>query len=92
NIRGVRLQFDNGELQVFANNPDQEQAEERLGVDYNGEPLQIGFNVVYLIDVLNAIEHDQVRVTLSGANSSALIESAGDTSGDNVYVVMPMRL
>lgn len=90
NIRGVRLQLEPGELHVYANNPDQEQAEDTMAVEYEGESLQIGFNVGYLIDVLNVISDEQVRLVLSSPNASALIESTG--ADDNVYVVMPMRL
>lgn len=90
NIRGVRLHLSSGKLEVFANNPDQEQAEDALSVDYQGEALQIGFNVGYLVDVMNALDDDQVRVTLSNPNSSALIES--DSESRSLYVVMPMRL
>jgi DNA polymerase-3 subunit beta len=91
NIRGVRFQLSNGLLQVFANNPEHEQAEDSLEVSYQGEDLQIGFNVSYLIDVMNVIDDDVVKITLSNPNASALIES---TSGDkqDLYVVMPMRL
>ncbi|MDG9666494.1 DNA polymerase III subunit beta [Hahella sp. CR1] len=89
-IRGVRLQFEDGLLKVFANNPDQEEAEDSLEVVYPHEALQIGFNVGYLIDVLNALDDEQVKVTLSNANSSALVE--GVDTRDAVYVVMPMRL
>ncbi|MDX1588204.1 MAG: DNA polymerase III subunit beta [Oleiphilaceae bacterium] len=90
NIRGVRLQLEPNELHVYANNPEQEQAEDAMAVEYQGESLQIGFNVGYLIDVLNAISHDQVRMVFSDPNASALIESGGDD--ECVYVVMPMRL
>jgi DNA polymerase-3 subunit beta len=90
NIRGVRLNLAPDELQIFANNPDQEQAEDALSVDYQGESLQIGFNVGYLIDVMNALDDDQVKLTLSNPNSSALIESQTDSRC--LYVVMPMRL
>jgi DNA polymerase-3 subunit beta len=90
NIRGVRLNLASNELQVFANNPDQEQAEDALPVDYQGESLQIGFNVGYLVDVMNALDEDQVKITLSNPNSSALIEAQNDNRC--LYVVMPMRL
>lgn len=90
NIRGVRLNLAPGELQVFANNPDQEQAEDALPVEYQGESLQIGFNVGYLVDVMNALDDDSVKITLSNPNSSALIESGQDDGC--LYVVMPMRL
>lgn len=90
NIRGIRVQLSNNNLQVFANNPEHEQAEDSVPVTYMGEDLQIGFNVGYLIDVLNVISDEQVKITLSNPNASALVESA--ENDENLYVVMPMRL
>jgi DNA polymerase-3 subunit beta len=88
--RGVRLHLDEGNLRVMANNPEQEEAEETIAVEYSGDALEIGFNVGYLIDVLNALNEDRVQMTLSDPNSSALMEEPG--GGDTLYVVMPMRL
>ena len=73
-----------------ANNPDQEEAEEIVPVEYQGEDLEIGFNVGYLQDVLNVLDTEVVKLSVADANSSALIE--GDNSEDTTYVVMPMRL
>ena len=89
-FRGVRLNLSNGELKITANNPEQEEAEEIVDVNYSGDDLEIGFNVAYLIDVLNALTTEEVQVTLSDSNSSALIQNAGDDSA--LYVIMPMRL
>jgi DNA polymerase-3 subunit beta len=88
--RGVRIMLSEGSIKMVANNPEQEEAEEEVSVNYSGEDLEIGFNVSYLLDVLNVISGDQVRITLSNSNSSALVEDAED--GSAVYVVMPMRL
>ena len=88
--RGVRLHLKEGNLQVMANNPEQEEAEENVSVEYGGDALEIGFNVGYLIEVLNALDEDRVQMTLVDSNSSALMEEPG--SGDALYVVMPMRL
>ncbi len=88
--RGIRMVLNSGSLQILANNPEQEEAEENVPVDYNGEALEIGFNVSYLLDVLSAVRGDTVKFSLSDANSSALLEEA--ESGDALYVVMPMRL
>ncbi|MCE8017255.1 DNA polymerase III subunit beta [Halomonas sp. MCCC 1A17488] len=88
--RGVRLHLQEGNLQVMANNPEQEEAEENVAVEYGGDSLEIGFNVGYLIDVLNVIGEDRVQMTLADSNSSALMEEPG--GGDALYVVMPMRL
>jgi DNA polymerase-3 subunit beta len=88
--RGVRLILEVDQLMLVANNPEQEEAEETVTVDYKGSPFEIGFNVSYLVDVLNALSSDTVRISLADANSSALVESADGS--DAVYVVMPMRL
>lgn len=90
--RGVRLLLSSGELKILANNPEQEEAEEIVNVDYEGDELEIGFNVSYLIDVLTALDTNSVRLTLSDPNSSALIEAEGVDSSEALYVVMPMRL
>ncbi len=90
--RGVRVMLSLGELRVLANNPEQEEAEEVVAVNYDGEPLEIGFNVTYVIDVLNTLKSDDVKITLSDANSSALLEAPSDGASEALYVVMPMRL
>ena len=89
-FRGVRLNLCSGELKITANNPEQEEAEEIVDVDYQGEDLEIGFNVAYLIDVLNALVSEQVQISLSDSNASALIQDAKDDAA--LYVIMPMRL
>lgn len=89
-FRGVRLNLSAGELALTANNPEQEQAEEVIEVEYQGEALEVGFNVNYVLDVLNAIQGEQVKFTLTDSNSSALVEDNADDSA--LYVVMPMRL
>ena len=89
--RGVRLILQEDLLQVYANNPEQEEAEEEMSVNYQGDRLEIGFNVGYLLDVLGVTVSENVVVNLSDANSSALITEAVDNP-DSTYVVMPMRL
>lgn len=88
--RGVRLSLSSGSLRILANNPEQEEAEEEVPVEYQGEGLEIGFNVSYLLDVLGVLGERTVKLSLSDANSSVLIEEA--EAGDSLYVVMPMRL
>ncbi len=88
--RGVRLQLESGLLRITANNPEQEQAEEEMVIDYGGESLEIGFNVTYLLDVLGAMKGDDARIGLSDPNSSAVLDDPEDSTA--LYVVMPMRL
>ena len=90
--RGVRLWIDGNLLKITANNPEQEEAEEEVIVDFEGDgSLEIGFNVNYLLDALNALKGEHARISLSDANSSALMESP-DISPSALYVIMPMRL
>ena len=91
-FRGVRFQLQGDVLRILATNPDQEEAEEELQVEYNGSELDIGFNVGYVLDVLNALSGAYTRMTLGDANSSALIRDNDDEQAAAVYVVMPMRL
>ncbi len=88
--RGVRLKLTDNSLDIVANNPEQEEAEEAVPVQYQGEALEIGFNVSYLLDVLGVLSGDEVKMSLSDPNSSALLEESEE--GDSLYVVMPMRL
>jgi len=88
--RGVRLKLTENTLDIVANNPEQEEAEETVSVDYKGEALEIGFNVSYLLDVLGVLSGEQIKLSLADPNSSALLEESDE--GDSLYVVMPMRL
>jgi DNA polymerase-3 subunit beta len=88
--RGVRLLLSDGMLTIVANNPEQEEAEAQVEVDYQGDSLEVGFNVSYLLDVTNVVQSEKIKITLSDANTSALLEEPENS--DSVYVVMPMRL
>lgn len=88
--RGIRLLMGDGVLRIQAHNPEQEEAEEEIEVSYQGEPMEIGFNVNYLLDVLNTLAGEEIEATLRDGNSSALLRDP--TSSEALYVVMPMRL
>lgn len=88
--KGIRLILDNNIMIIQAHNPEHEEAEDEIEIEYTGERLEVGFNVVYLLDVLNALESDKVEIIIQDANSSALIVSP--ESQASRYVVMPMRL
>jgi DNA polymerase-3 subunit beta len=90
-FRAVRLQLRSGFLHILANNPEQEEAEEILSIDYAGEELDIAFNVVYLLDVLNTITGETIRFTFIDSNSRMLIEEESDDS-DSMFLVMPLQL
>lgn len=88
--RGIRLAVRPGVLLLQSHNPEQEEAEEELEVNYAGEELEIGFNVNYLLDALAAVDGGQVDLGLTDANNSCLLSSAATPQAK--YVVMPMRL
>jgi DNA polymerase III subunit beta len=88
--RGIRLTARTDLLVIQAHNPEQEEAEDQVEVTYQGEEVEIGFNVNYLLDALGAIDSEKVEIGLTDSNSSCLIH-APDTTHTR-YVVMPMRL
>ncbi|MDX1496706.1 MAG: DNA polymerase III subunit beta [Salinisphaeraceae bacterium] len=89
-FRGVRLCLSDGHLRLQAHNPEHEEAEEDLEVDYSGSGLEIGFNVNYLMDALGCMQADRFVLELTSSDSSGLLREEGDD--DSKYVVMPMRL
>lgn len=88
--RGIRMVLGKNSLCLISNNSDQEEAEEELEIAYAGSPLDIGFNVNYMIDVLNNVSSDSVIFSFADANSSCLITLPDDNNYK--YVVMPMRI
>jgi DNA polymerase-3 subunit beta len=89
-IRGVRLVFTKDALSIICTNNEQEEAEEGVAMEYDGDPLDIGFNISYLLDVLNHVDSPTVTFTMGDSNSSALVQIPG--RDDFKYVVMPMRI
>lgn len=88
--RGMRLQLSNNELKATVHNPEQDEAEEVIEVNYSGDEFEIGFNVAYLLDALSAIKSDEVVMQLTDSNHSCLVFGTDDVNSK--YVVMPMRL
>jgi DNA polymerase-3 subunit beta len=89
-FKGVRCIMEPGCMKISSTNADQEEAVEELEIDYGGDTVDIGFNVTYLLDVLNNLKADKINIALGDSNSSVLI-----TLPDNLdfkYVVMPMRI
>jgi len=89
-FKGVRWVIAPGSLKISSTNADQEEAVEELEIDYGGDSVDIGFNVTYLLDVLNNLKGDNVKIAMGDANSSALITIPDND--DFKYVVMPMRI
>ena len=77
-------------LKISAANAEQEEAQEEIEVDYNGDRLDIGFNVNYLLDVLSHVSDENIVWRFNDSNSSALFGPMDSTNFK--YVVMPMRI
>ena len=88
--KGIRLDLSDRLMTINANNPEQDEAEEEVVVDYEGDSMSMGFNSSYLMDALNVIESDVVRVSFTDTNSSCLLENPEDSSSR--FVIMPMRI
>ena len=88
--RGVKVGFSKDSLRILAHNPEKEEAEEEVSVNYQGEEMEIGFNVSYLIDALSAIKTEKVILSVLNPNSSCLI--IPEQKAQCQYVVMPMKL
>ena len=89
-FRGVRWVLTDGSLKIVSSNADQEEAQEEVEVKYKGDALDIGFNVNYLLDVLNNVPGNELECAFGDSSSSALISYASEKGFK--YVVMPMRI
>ncbi len=89
--RSVRINLETDLLKATVINQEQESAEEEISVEYQGASLEIAFNNAYLLDLLNAIPDDRIKMVFSDENSSVLITPADDKI-ERQYVVMPMRI
>ena len=88
--RGIRMVIAKNSLRLISTNSEQEEAEEELEINYIGDALDIGFNVTYMIDVLNNVDSENIVFSFADANSSCLVTVPDDD--DYKYVVMPMRI
>jgi len=88
--RAVKLNISSGRLVLTVNNPDSGSAEEEIACTYSGEPIDIGFNSRYLLDVASQVKSDSMAISLADAGSPTIIRDPGD--GQALYVLMPMRV
>ena len=88
--RAVKLALSAGKLTLSVSNPDSGSAEEEVEVDWNSDPLEIGCNSQYLLEILSEVKSDKVEMRLSDSGSPMLIQGDGDSSA--LFVQMPMRV
>lgn len=90
-FKGIRLVLSNNLLAVNASNSEQDESHEDMAIDYQGVEMEVGFNVSYILDVLNSMQEDSITLLMKDANSSCLIEGKTDICSCQ-HVIMPMRL
>ena len=88
--RAVKLSIAEGQVTLTVNNPDSGSAKEELAADYEADPIEIGFNARYLLDVAAQLSGSEARFLLADAGSPTLVQDEGDES--TLYVLMPMRV
>lgn len=88
--RAVKLVLEEDKLTLIVNSPDSGTAEEELVVAYGEDPLEIGFNAKYLLEIASQIDRENAVFMLNSSGDPALVREGSDTSA--VYVVMPMRV
>lgn len=88
--RGVKLQLEKGKLTLSANSPENGTASEVLEVNYGADPMEIGFNSRYLLEMMAQIEGDSAQFVLADSSSPAVVRDSADIGA--LYVVMPMRV
>jgi len=77
-------------VRVVSSNSEQEEAQEEVEIKYDGDPIDIGFNVSYLLDVLNNVASQEIECSFGDSNSSGVFTLPGNQTFK--YVVMPMRI
>ena len=88
--KGVRIITKKDSLNISANNPEKEQGEENLSCEYQGDEIDIAFNVNYLQEILSTIDSEKIEINFFGSEKSCLIT---DPNSENLkYVVMPLLI
>jgi len=89
----IRLAWSGGTVKFSVQTPDLGEAQDELAVTYEGEPLEIGFNATYLLEILKYMPTDEVRITFKAPERAATIEPVGwDDPASYLALVMPLRL
>jgi len=89
----IRLAFSSGAVKFSVQTPDLGEAQDELAVTYDGEPLEIGFNATYLLEILKFMPTDEVRITFKAPERAATVEPVGwNDPASFMALVMPLRL
>ena len=90
-FKGVKLSLDEKEIKLSTNNPSQEEGEDSIECAYSGDCFDVGFNLTYLLEVIDVVDKDNLELQLNNSDSGCLITSTKD-GYSNKYIIMPMRV
>jgi DNA polymerase-3 subunit beta len=90
--KGVKFYIEKNIIKLFSSNPEIGEARDTLEVQYEGPSLEVGFNSQYLLDFLNSVSAERIRLELKDENSAALMRPDADTDIKYTYVLMPMKI
>jgi DNA polymerase-3 subunit beta len=88
----VRLSMKDDALKLYVSTPDVGEGSEEMMVSYEGEPIDIGFNANYLLEVLRFVDSDEVEISLKAPERAALVKPGGENGEEYLCLVMPLRL
>ena len=90
-FKGVKLSLNKTNVRLSTNNPSLEEGEDSIPCEYSGEGFDVGFNLSYLLEVIDVISSNNIEIQLNNADSGCLISSQ-DEGAMNKYIIMPMRV
>ena len=88
--KGVRFNFNENELQIYATTPEYGEAKDEIAVEFDKEPLTIGFNVTYVQDILKCIDSENMIIRINNPSGPVVFQPAVQTDFNYLTVVMPM--
>jgi DNA polymerase-3 subunit beta len=88
--RAVKMMLKTDQLVLSASSPEQGNAQEEMAVTYNADPIEIGFNFRYLLDIAQQIEGDGAQFILADGASPTIVRDPANSN--TLYVLMPMRV
>jgi DNA polymerase-3 subunit beta len=91
-FKGARFNFSTNLLIIETQNAERENSKEEIPIEYNSSELSIGFNISYILDILNICHEEYVELKLRSTETSCLIQLNDDNGIKSIYVVMPMRI
>ncbi len=89
---GIKLTLSNGKMRFESESPDSGEGFDEVAVDYGGPELTVGFNARYFLDVLSAVQDEEIELSVSGELDPAVIRPGNASAGTYLSVIMPMRI